>query len=267
VFLAVVAIVSGGALVQACSASGGEAGDDSSQAGNDASSGGDAQTIDSPIAIDTGVQVGDSGSDTGVDSGPACVLTPPSNKCGIFPNCGCAGTTCDFVLDSGMTIEPTACTPSVGTATGGMPCTVTTDCAQGLTCVNGLCHEFCGSPGDPCTGIYSDCRNHNMTNAFNICGIRCNPTNATSCNGGEGCVAVAAGSSLVTSDCEPVGSKTLGHSCANALDCAPGLNCVTTGSMSCKQWCTVGSMCSGTVACAPYGTPITIDGTEYGYCP
>lgn len=269
-FLAAVAIVSGSALVQACAASGGSDSDDSTAIGGDASTGTDSsQTIDgSPINTDTGAPVVDSGSngtDSG-DAGPACVLTPPSNKCGIYPNCGCAGTTCDFVLDAGGSILPTACTPSVGTATGGMPCTETTDCAESLTCVNGLCHEFCANAGDPCTGIYSDCRNHDLTTAFNICGIQCDPTNAASCNGGEGCVPVAAGSNA-TSDCEPVGAKTLGQTCATALDCAPGLYCVNTGSMACKTWCAVGTMCAGAVACEAFTSPITLNGIEYGYCP
>jgi hypothetical protein len=268
-FLAVVAVVSGSALVQACAASGGEGSDDSSQAGGDATTGtGDSQTtVDgSPVATgDTGTPSVDGGSDAS-DAASTCVLTPPSDKCGIFPNCGCAGTTCDFVLDSGEANLPTACTPFVGTAAGGAPCNVTTDCQQSLTCVNGKCHEFCANSGDPCTGIYSACRNHAATTGFNICGIKCDLTDATSC-GTEGCVAVAAGSSAVTTDCEPVGSQTLGQACTNPLDCAPGLNCVDTTSKQCKLWCVVGSMCAGSVACESYGTPLTIGGTEYGYCP
>lgn len=270
-FSAVVAIVSASALVQACAASGGEGSDDSTATGGDASSGGgDSQTIDgSPITADTSTIDGntiDSGADA-ADTGAACVLTPPSNKCGIYPNCGCAGTTCDFVLDSGEANLPTACTPSVGAATGGQRCTVTTDCAEGLTCVNEMCHEFCANPGDPCTGIYSDCRNHDSTTGFNVCGIKCDLTSSTSC-GTLGCVAVAAGASEATSDCEPVGTKTVGQSCTVVLDCAPGLNCVNTGSSLCKQVCVSGtSTCPGSVACASLAAPIVVDGITYGYCP
>jgi hypothetical protein len=249
-------------LVQACAASGGsEDGTD-----GDAAAGGDAlQTIDgSPVGADGESPDGSEVIDSSVDAG--CVLTPPSNKCGIFPNCGCSGTTCDFVLDSGQAILPTACTPSVGAAAANASCAVTTDCQEGLTCLFDRCHEFCGSAGDPCSAPFSTCHNHASTTGYNVCGIKCDLSSPTSC-GSLGCVGVSDGTGA-TSECEPVGAGTNNMTCATVLDCAPGFNCVNTGALQCKQVCKYPSgICPGMNPCTELGTPEVVDGTEYGYCP
>ncbi|MEO8877998.1 MAG: hypothetical protein ABI461_20570 [Polyangiaceae bacterium] len=217
---------------------------------------GDSGDEDSGEITDSGVVIkGDGG----------CVLTPPSNKCGIFPNCGCAGTTCDFVLDSGAAILPTACTPSVGTAVGGAACTESTDCIEGLTCLFDRCHPFCEAEGPSCGGIYSDCHNHASTTGYNICGIKCDLSSASSC-GMLGCVGVSSGSGNATSECEPVGTAGNGAACTSVLDCAPGFNCVNVGTMQCKQTCkTVAPACT-TGTCTGLATTLVVDGVTYGYC-
>ncbi len=177
-------------------------------------------------------------------------------------NCGCAGTTCDFVLDSGEPNLPTACTPSVGSAVAGASCAFSTDCAQGLTCLFDKCHEFCGNAGDPCAVPFSACHNHASTTGYNVCGIKCDLSSASSC-GTLGCVGVSDGTGA-TSECEPVGTGTNGVACAGPLDCAPGFYCVSDA--TCRQTCNLASPVCATGSCNNFTTALIVDGVTYGYC-
>src|SRR5262249_31481256 len=71
---------------------------------------------------------GDAGTqDSG--AGAACKTTPPNNKCGLDPQCGCgANETCDVTNDAS---GATSCV-SAGGATLGRPCQQTGDCLAGL---------------------------------------------------------------------------------------------------------------------------------------
>lgn len=251
--------LSAAAFAQACSASGG--GDDGF---TDASTGNDGGGGTTDGATDGGAPT-DAGKDGATPIGDgACVFTPPSEVCGIFPQCGCAGTTCDFVPDGG---DLTACTTSVGTAVGGAACTTSNDCAQGLTCAFGRCRPFCDSPGVVCTGAqYSLCHDHLGVAAFNICGIACDLADAGSCGGTQGCVAVGAGSATTT-ECENVGSGASGATCANPIDCQRGLDCVITGASStCAPFCKVSGGTCTTGSCMSHTPALTINGVEYGTC-
>ncbi len=246
---------------QACAASGGsEEGTD-----GDAAAGGDAaQTIDgSPVGTDSETPDSNEVTDTGAfDAG--CVLTPPSNKCGIFPNCGCAGTTCDFVLDSGEAILPTACTPSVGAAAANASCAVSTDCQEGLTCLFDRCHEFCGNAGDPCSGCHSlHATTTHRRRATTSAASKCGPQQFAASCGSLGCVGVSDGTGA-TSECEPVGSGTNGVACSGPLGCAPGFYCVSN--TTCRQTCNLASPVCATGSCNDFASPLIVDGVTYGYC-
>lgn len=200
-----------------------------------------------------------------------CTRTPPSNACGIFPQCGCGpAETCD-VSDADGNAE---CVPA-GKAKMGAPCTHTVGCEKGLTCVFGTCHAYCGAPGAcglPGTG---DCIQVTASGGapvpnLNVCLVSCDLRDPMSCGGtttaGTGvCVVGDDGKT----DCQRGGNKGLNQSCTN--DCGPGLVCVLSGTATvgtCKKWCRVNTNdCGGSAVCGGFQTPVMVNGVEYGRCP
>lgn len=245
-------------FVAACAASGTEgtgASDDAGSYGGDDS----GSPIDgSPITGDSG-----GGKDAGTGEAGSCVVTPPGS-CGVFPQCGCTDTTCDF-QEAGTS---PACNLTAGTGDGGAACASSADCDPGLTCLFARCRSYCGVAGAACTGIYSDCHQHGGNAKYLVCGIKCELSDPASCGGGgEGCVGVQASGAIQTSECEPVGAGTNGSTCVNQLDCSPGFSCVNTGTSNCRQTCKYPGGACTTGTCMEYASPfLIVDGQEYGFC-
>jgi hypothetical protein len=227
-----------------------------------------------PPVADSGAPKTD-GSTPATDSGspaPSCGTTPPSNKCGLLPQCGCAATeTCD-VKDTAGNVSCVA----AGTAGMGRACTSTAGCEKGLTCAFGTCHAYCnGTCSIPGTNTCYQLQQNNVpVPNFKVCQITCDLRDANSCGGTNaagpaGCVPDGAGAT----DCELVGTAQVGQTCsgtAAAPNCAAGLTCVQLANSSkiCKKWCRVGTTdCGGASTCTGFSTKIKVGAVEYGVCP
>jgi hypothetical protein len=256
------------------------------EAGADVAAGNDAQPL---VPDDTGAPQDDTGTeaDGAGDTGPSdaaldlnqpdtfdagfCATTPPSNLCGLTPQCGCGAGTCD--IDRNVTTGATVCA-TAGATPRGQRCTTTAQCAQGNTCESGACRPFCAAVAAACNqaGTGKCVQAYTASIAvpnFKVCEIDCALQDPNACGGsGEGCIYddLAGGT-----DCFPVGTAT---TCSSAsTDCAPGRVCVSTGggtSYGCFRWCRVGSSgatdCAGTGTCTGFGTPVLVKGAEYGAC-
>jgi hypothetical protein len=204
--------------------------------------------------------------DTGTDT---CQKAPPSDVCGVFPQCDCGPTaTCEVnqtALDG-----TSSCVPA-GTATIGQACTATANqCAPGLTCIWNECHPYCGTAGAQCTNPntnacinLTDSNNAPIPNLL-VCHIDCELADPNSCGGnGEGCIYF----DVDQVDCYPVGTTTANCNATTSI-CPPGQVCLTDQTnYFCEQWCRInGNDCtSGT--CTSLGTNApTVNGQEYGYC-
>ena len=193
-------------------------------------------------AVDAGPVDGaaDARVDAAVDGG-ACVTAPPSNACGVNPQCGCTATqTCDVTnLVSGAV----SCV-GAGSVAAGRACTTTSNCARGLTCWNGACRPFC-SRGTPTCGAGTLCFAPQdaagaTTPNLDVCSIACDPTRASAACGTNACVWFA---SAGVADCRPPGTRPEYATCASTADCRQGLVCVNDPIFGpeCERWCRVGS--------------------------
>lgn len=214
-------------------------------------------------------------SDTGspTDAGETCQGTPPSNACGLVPQCGCADTeTCDIADLSGNV----ACV-AFGKAPLGSPCTTTSGCAKGLSCIFGTCHPFCETagavcPGGSCLQLQSS-QGDDIPN-YKMCTVQCDLRDATACGG-----MTAAGTGVCSldgsggTDCRAGGNLTEKQTCSESALCGPGLACIsykqgTDTRSECLRWCHVGTKdCGGTTTCQGFSTKLMVDGVEIGVCP
>jgi hypothetical protein len=236
-------------------------------AGDDASTGGGSK--------DSGTGGGDTDGTTPDIDAASCVKAPPSNMCGVAPQCGCPiGETCD-VRDNMGDVQ---CI-SAGTAGQGKSCTTTAGCALGLTCGDGACRPYCpaGTADGAACGIMgtTTCL-YAGTPAipnFHVCRIACDLVNPSACDptpaGGTlapvGCDVDDKGNT----DCVTAGAGTAGATCDGTNLCAPSYVCVNTGMTSvCKKWCKVGdnTPCGG-MTCSGFMTKLMVNGAEYGACP
>lgn len=209
------------------------------------------------------------------DANDGCARAAPSKACGLVPQCGCAASeTCD-VTDI---VGNVACV-AAGKAQMGRPCTSTSGCAAGLTCVGGTCHAYCAAAGSACTTpgtgacvqLQSD--GADVPN-LKVCRVSCDLRDATACGGttaaGTGVCAVDA---LGNTDCLSGGTGAENAACSPTAECGPALACVDitqngTTSSKCKRWCRVGTAdCGGAGACTGFATKVLVGGVEHGVCP
>lgn len=229
-------------------------------------------TATTPPRVDASPQpTGDSGED---DAG-TCERTPPSNRCGLVTQCGCQPSeTCDvFDFQEGGV----GCV-GFGTAPLGHPCTSTAGCAQGLSCVLGVCKPFCTTPGAACDGADAGtCQQIRFTDGtpvpnLTVCRARCELRTGLGCGGttraGTGtCVPDGDGGT----DCTPGGTVAEKQLCSETRLCAPGLACVSlsVGGDECRRWCRVGTTdCGAGRTCSGFTQgKVYVDGVEHGVCP
>lgn len=224
--------------------------------------------------VDTGVtRPPDSGvvRDTGVD--PSCSETP----CRLLPpQCGCPGGQGCYI--TGATTRECG-TP--GPEREGQSCSGVTACQIGHLCIGAtasFCARFCnsdadcpGGPGSLCLIELNDGMGGTIPNAT-LCSVHCTPTSGAGCPSGMGCAVFeeSDGAMRTFTQCRPAGSGTRGSSCVDEEDCAAGYFCGDPGTGNeCIRLCTVssgGPECSGFELCNSFTDPITVGGTEYGYC-
>jgi hypothetical protein len=206
------------------------------------------------------------------DAPDSCQRTPPSNACGLVPQCGCTlAETCDVIDGAGSVGCITA-----GKAAMGAPCVTSAGCVRGLTCVFGTCHAFCGNPGSACTAPQTNgCIQVKDQAAaalpnLTVCQVNCDLRDINGCGGttaaGTGVCSVDA---TGATDCARGGPHTVGQACSPADDCGPGLVCAGTASAgTCKKWCRVGTNdCGGAIVCNGFQTKVLVKGVEHGACP
>lgn len=262
----------------ACATADGAVGDVSDAGDETATPPSPAKDGSVPLKVDAGGGGGDtdSGQPGDTDSGTACAKAPPSNKCGVAPQCGCAPTeTCD-VRDNAGNVD---CI-SAGTAGPGKACTTTAGCALGSTCISGACKPYCPAgvsvDGGKCglTGTSTCIQIAPSGKAIpnlSVCRIACDLVNPTSCdvlNAPAGVVGCDLDNNNQP-DCFTA-AATNPASCAT-MPCAPANVCVTLandGGSVCKHWCKVGDNTPcGAGTCNGFATKLLVNGVEYGACP
>jgi hypothetical protein len=197
-----------------------------------------------------------------------CKVVPPSNICGLDPQCGCgSGGTCD--IDFQTLDGKTKCVQSTGMGMIASACKTTPECAPGLTCVFGACRPYCSQdmancsqPGtNVCHQLTSGMAMMPIPNLL-VCYIDCALDSATSCGGGnEACVYGGNGAT----DCRDVTGANMATCNQTTAICSPGYVCLTNN--TCKKWCKVGgNTCGGNMTCASLATKVIIKNVEYGIC-
>jgi hypothetical protein len=247
---------SSGASGSGSSGASGSGSGSSGASGSGSSGVGASSSGSSGASGSSGVGASSSGS-----SGGTCTF-PAGATCSVDPQCGCpAGQKCDI----GGTAAA-ACT-TAGSGTQGARCALNTDCAAGLTCVDGVCHSYCESVGAACPGGLCVQGGNGAQPQDKICTIDCKLQPDT-CGAGEACLPITVGGVLATADCEAPGTGAYGDSCQNNVECGAGLGCDSpTGSGTyCLPWCQSDANCAVGYTCFPFSPAETIDGISYGYC-
>lgn len=208
-------------------------GDDGGTSNQQTDSG--AGSTDSGVVVDAGTTV-DSGTGT-------CTTTPPSNLCGLAPQCGCASNqTCDITNKTNGYVSCVA----AGSAPLASPCTTSSQCAAGLTCAYGTCRPYCNAfntacatPGtNKCAELWEPGASAAVPNGL-VCTIPCDPRNPAPTCGSNTCIWDP---SVSSTDCDKGGTKTLYEPCAAYNECMPGLACIVHPFFGpeCETWCRVG---------------------------
>lgn len=194
-----------------------------------------------------------------------CKLAPPTNACGVSPQCGCEpGQTCDVVSVNGSV----RCVRA-GETPMGHPCGSTADCAVGMTCVFGTCHAYCSDPGQACSQPGTGACVQVVTTDgddipnFAVCRVACEPHDPASC-GGASCIIDIEGNT----ECQTGGSRAEGETCSPEEQCGPGLGCITSGDEStCRRWCRLGDDdCGPGESCIGFSPEVLVRGVPYGSC-
>ncbi|AKU97994.1 hypothetical protein AKJ09_04658 [Labilithrix luteola] len=214
------------------------------------------------------------GKDASADSG-VCKTTPPTNRCGLVPQCGCGtNETCDVTNpQTGATSCLTA-----GNMTLGRPCSQSGQCVQGLACVFGACRPYCESPTSKCTAPGTDfCMSIADKGSPNpdlaVCSITCDPRMPQAVCGQNTCIWFPKEYIPAKfTDCNAPGPGVQYDLCNSVYDCGPGLACVMhpTQGQECERWCRLGQVgdCGIGLTCKDaFGSDApTIDGIKLGVC-
>jgi hypothetical protein len=219
--------------------------------------------------IDAGV---DAAPDATVDAGSSCATVPPSNACGLAPQCGCAvNQTCDVTnLASGAV----GCVLAGGGPVGSY-CTSTTQCAKGLTCGYNTCRPYCPTVGaacagaglGPCAQYYDPAAGTPVTNS-KVCTIACDLRSPSAACGSNNCIF---DTTINATDCDKSGTVALYGACTRYNDCQQGLACAKhpVFGFECEKWCRIGQNDCGLFATCTdvYGaTAPTSGGVKLGHC-
>lgn len=258
-------------------------------AGDDDATGDDDDDDDEPTSdaggngngnVDSGTGPGtaDAGKDSGGNATPdastgACTTTPPSNVCGVSPQCGCAANqTCAVSGSNGASSCVNAGSKAVGNA-----CTKTSDCTAGNACHFGACRPYCSTPNAACSGgglcFAPQDANGNTTPNLDVCTVTCDPMKPSTTCGTNACIWFA---SAKESDCRPAGTVAPFDACVYDSDCRAGSACAYDAywdDYSCFQWCRIGTNdCGSNLYCDNFleleeGVPApVVGGYKLGVC-
>ncbi len=221
----------------------------------------------------SGTSSGSSGTSSsgGVDAG-SCVTVPPSNACGLAPQCGCASNqTCDVTNKSNGSVS---CILAGGGPLASL-CTTSAQCAAGLTCAYGACRPYCETANAACTGTglgmcaqYYDTSGTAIPNST-VCTINCDLRNPSPVCGSNTCIWDG---SVNASDCDKAGTKGVFAACSAYNDCQQGMACVFHPFFGdeCEPWCRVGNDndCGLLSSCVDvYGPDAPVqNGVKLGHC-
>ncbi len=183
----------------------------------------------------------------GADAGAAVCQPAPQSTCGATTQCGCAADqTCD-VQDEHT--GAASCVPAGAAALGGT-CNTTSDCAQGLTCLYGVCRPYCAQARTYCTAkgtqlcVEVKASDHTIVPGMNVCTIACDPRRPQAFCGTDTCVWFASYYAPIrgVSDCGPAGPNGDAQACSKASDCQAGFACNMhpTRGQECEPWCRIG---------------------------
>ncbi len=236
---------------------------------------------DADADADDAAPVDDGG---GADTG-ACEELP----CGLRPNCGCpAGQKCTADAERlAILLLIRECGPA-GTRDSSQLCTTDAECEPGTYCLglftqaggtDRMCADFCNGepdcaePGSVCASMTE------LVTGAGTCSHSCSPITNTGCPSGTSCQVLILGTTRqILTDCTAdVGSLAPHTACTTGAQCQLGSYCADTNADGlgdqCIQWCLYpGGACAGVDTCRQFtdstGTPmpLTIDGTEYGFC-
>lgn len=193
--------------------------------------------------------------------------------CFPFSNNGCsAGNACVFAQG--------ASTPSCATAGSsgaGEPCTGSSGCAVGTTCLSIVgdgtaCRQYCHLGADDCpANTYCGAFQTIDATTIGLCFPKCDLTgraHATppfgACPAGTRCNTTVSGSVA----CFPAGPGTDGAPCTTPNDCADGYSCASSNPPRCRHWCKAGdsSLCPGATTCQGLLDPPVFLGVTFGAC-
>jgi hypothetical protein len=223
----------------------------------------------------------DAGQGGGGDAGQSmgCMGTPPSQVCGLAPQCGCpANQTCDVTNPANGAVS---CVMA-GTKALGRACMVTSECIQGYTCEFGTCRPYCAKLNADCkvagTGVCIAATDDNSQPLPNmqVCTLQCDPVSPEAlCGTGNTCLWFPSmyAPAKVT-DCSFPGDVVALAACTTDYDCGAGYACGKhpTKGMQCEKWCRIGAAytadCPGGFTCKDYygaDAPI-VSGVKEGLC-
>lgn len=237
------------------------------------------ETDPAPADDDAGTSTGKDagGADSGkTDAGPAgdggaCATTPPSNACGLAPQCGCAANeTCDI---TNKVTGAVSCTLAGGGPLASL-CTTTSQCAKGFTCAYGACRPYCATVGAACTAtpgagkcteLYEPA---GLVPNGKVCTIPCDLRNPSPVCGSNTCIWDG---SVSSTDCDKAGTKQLYDPCSTYNECAQGMACVNHPIFGpeCERWCRIGQNDCGILETCEdvYGAAgPTSGGVKLGHC-
>ncbi len=267
------------------SSNGGSSGEEESSSGGSSSgsSGSSTSSASSSSSTSSGSSgtstssssSGSSGTSTSSSGGPdagSCATVPPSNACGLTPQCGCAANeTCDV---TNKTTGAVSCILAGGGPLGSL-CTTSSQCAVGFTCAYGACRPYCTTANAACTGAglgmcgqYYDPPGTAVPNS-NVCTITCDLRNPSAACGSNTCIW---DSGVNASDCDAAGTKGLYGACTKYNDCKQGMACAyhPIFGYECERWCRVGQNadCGLLESCVDvYGASAPVQGgVKLGLC-
>jgi hypothetical protein len=186
----------------------------------------------------------------------ACAIdSEAGDSCSVTPNCGCSeGQTCRVNDDQTMSCS------AVGAHSYMQWCSRQEQCAEGLSCISGLCRPLCEPDENECASGYGACVltiKSETTETF-TCSGDCDPVSPTStedgrvpCGVGGVCIPswdiTAYPHALCVSEDPNHTPRVIGEVCSEDFDCASGLGCDANG--TCQAWCRSDADCDGDERC------------------
>ena len=226
----------------------------------------DADLLDAPAASDGAVV--DTGPDAAIDqdSGVPGVCDESIPKCTVAPQCGCPGRTCEEI-----NVNQTVCRDA-GPTGQDLRCFSPYDCAQGLTCWQGVCKRYCSQLGQTCAngGACIHPAKNSVVYGTMLCATPCSLVDAAACGAFTACDFGGNGDVDCQRSANAVGATY-------PWQCMAGTRTVYDASdtiWDCEKWCRLGDAgdCPAGKTCTAarinpdLGSAVVVNGVSYGAC-